>query len=107
MTVWSDTVVWANCKLAYIGMTRQRGINSEALLADFRAREESVISWLKMSRDHEITADQRLSVQDQPIQALQYYSQPGRGWDVGSGGLAGWGWNAPGAIGRTGGRGIR
>jgi len=25
LTVWSDTVVWANCELAYIGMTRQRG----------------------------------------------------------------------------------
>jgi hypothetical protein len=46
-------------------------------MVDFRAREESVMSWLKMSRDHEITADQRLSIQDQPIQALRYYAQPG------------------------------
>ena len=114
LTVWSDTVVWANCELAYIGMTRQRGINSEALLADFRAREESVTSWLRMSRDHEVTPDQRLSIQDQPVQALRYYAQPGRGWDVGSGGLAGIGavaspYAGNGAIGRygAGGRGTR
>lgn len=89
LTVWSDTVVWANCELAFVGMTRQRGINSEALVSDFQAREKAVMSWLQMSRDHEVTCDQRLSIQDQPNAALQYFAQPARGWDVGSGGYGG------------------
>lgn len=82
LTVWSDTVIWANSELCYIGITRKRGINSEALMADFRAREEAVLSWLKSARDHEITPDQRLSIQDQPQQALRYFAQPTRGWDA-------------------------
>lgn len=109
LTVWSDTVVWVNCELTFIGVTRQRGINTEAMLADFRAREEGVLSWLKMARDHEITPDQRLSMQDQPQQALQYRAQPARGWDVGSGGGVGYGgvytpspYAGNGAIGRYG-----
>lgn len=89
LTIWSDTVVWANCELSFIGITRQRGINSEALAADFQARESAVMSWLKMSRDHEITTDQRLSIQDQPNAALQYFAQPARGWDAGSSGVYG------------------
>ena len=98
LTVWSDTVVWANCELTYIGATRRRGINSEALMSEFRAREDAVLSWLKMARDHELTPDQRLSTQDQPVQALQYYAQPGRGWEVNRGGFY---WQYPGAIGKT------
>lgn len=101
LTVWSSTVVWANSELAYIGATRQRGINSEALVADFRARDEAVMSWLQRSRDHEITPDQRLSVESQPTQALQYFAQPARGWDVrGVGTLGGPYSGLPGSIGR-------
>lgn len=81
LTVWSDTVVWANAELAYIGATRRRGINTEAMQADFKDREAAVMSWLKQARDHEITPDQRLSVQDQPVQALRYLAQPSQGWD--------------------------
>jgi hypothetical protein len=81
LTVWSDTVVWANSELAYIGATRRRGINTEAMQADFKDREAAVMSWLKQARDHEITPDQRLSVQDQPVQALRYLAQPSQGWD--------------------------
>lgn len=111
LTVWSDTVVWANCELTFIGATRKRGINTEAMLADFQAREAGVLSWLKMARDHEITPDQRLSTLDQPQQALQYRAQPARGWDIGSGGLGGGGaygiytpspYSGNGAIGRYG-----
>ena len=82
LTVWSDTVVWANSELAYIGATRKRGINTEAMQQDFKDRETNVMSWLKSARDHEITPDQRLSIQDQPVQALRYLAQPSQGWDV-------------------------
>lgn len=101
LNVWSSTVVWANSELAYIGATRRRGINSEALMADFRARDEAVTSWLQRSRDHEITPDQRLSVESQPTQALQYFAQPARGWDAGRGVLGGPYSGLPGAIGRV------
>lgn len=85
LSVWSDTIVWANCELTYIGATRKRGINSEALASEFHEREQGVLSWLKMSRDHEITPDSRLSAQDQPVQALRYLSAPSRGWEFGGG----------------------
>jgi hypothetical protein len=49
--------------------------------ADFKDREAAVMSWLKQARDHEITPDQRLSIQDQPVQALRYLAQPSQGWD--------------------------
>lgn len=104
LTVWSSTVVWANSELAYIGATRQRGINSEALVADFRARDEAVMSWLQRSRDHEITPDPRLSIESQPQQALQYFAQPARGWDAGRGavGVLGGPYSGlPGSIGRV------
>lgn len=81
LTIWSDTVVWCNSEICYIGITRKRGINSEALMADFRAREDAVISWLKSARDHEITPLQALSTNDLPKQALRYLAQPARGWD--------------------------
>lgn len=81
LTVWSDTVVWANAELAYFGSARRRGLNTEAMQADFKDREAAVMSWLKQARDHEITPDQRLSVQDQPVQALRYLAQPSQGWD--------------------------
>jgi len=89
LTIWSDTICWANSELTFLGATRKRGINSEALLADFQRREEAVRSWLKSARDHELTPDQRLSIQDQPQAALQYFAQPARGWDAGSGGYYG------------------
>lgn len=105
LTAWSDTVVWANCELAYVGITRRRGINVEALNEDFKTREEAVTSWLKMARDHEVTPDQRLSTQDQPQQALRYIGPPSRGWDAG-GCLAGLSnpYAGPGSIGRFRGR---
>ena len=81
LTVWSDTVVWANSELAYFGSARRRGLNTEAMQADFKDREAAVMSWLKQARDHEITPDQRLSIQDQPVQALRYLAQPSQGWD--------------------------
>lgn len=82
LTIWSDTVCWANSELTFLGATRKRGINSEALLADFQAREAAVRNWLKSARDHELTPDPRLSTQDLPKQALQYFAQPSRGWDA-------------------------
>lgn len=85
LRVWSDTVVFANCEIAYFGAARRRGQNTEAMLSDFRAREADVLSWLKGSRDHEITPDPRLSAEDQPKQGLQYVGPPGRGWDFGRG----------------------
>lgn len=88
LTIWSSTVVWANCELAYIGATRRRGINSEGLLADFRAREEAVMSWLKAARDSEISPDVRLSIQNLPTQVLRYQAQPARGWE--RDGAVGW-----------------
>lgn len=88
LQIWSDTVVWANSELCYIGITRKRGINSEALMADFRAREDAVTSWLKSARDHEITPLKALSTLDLPRQALRYLAQPARGWDRESYGVA-------------------
>lgn len=107
LQVWSSTVVWANCELAYIGASRKRGLNTEAMISDFQRREETVISWLKASRDHEITPDERLSVADLPQQALRYDGPVGRGWDRGRSATAdlyGSPYNGNGAIGRYRGR---
>lgn len=83
LTYWSDTVVEINCELAYIGITRRRGRNTEESADDFAARAEEARLWLESSRDHMITPDERLSVQDQPVQALRYLASPSRGWEGG------------------------
>lgn len=83
LRTWSQTVVWANCELAVIGATRQRGINTEADAFNINAREGAVKSWLEAARDHEITPDQRLSNNDRS-RALCYIAPDpyGRGWDA-------------------------
>ena len=81
LTAWSETVVAVNCELAYIGAARKRGLNSEANLADFRAREEQARQWCREARDRMITPDQRLSQATLGTQAVGYYGPRARGWD--------------------------
>lgn len=82
LTAWSETVVWANCEIAYIGAARQRGLNTEANLGDFRAREENVSAWLTSARDRQITPDQRPSDAGLGTQAIGYRGPLSRGWDA-------------------------
>lgn len=78
---WSETVVWANCELAYILLARQRGVNTEADAQNFLTREQNVVKWLESARDGEITPDQRESTANLGSQAFKYIGQPSRGWD--------------------------
>ena len=77
---WSETVVWVNTELAYIMAARQRGINTEGDMANFAAREKTVLDWLKSARDGEITPDQRESTANLGSQAFRYVGERLRGW---------------------------
>lgn len=81
LSVWSQTVVWMNCELAYFGAARRRGQNTEAMLSDFKSREAAAELWLQQARDHEITPDPRLSAEDRPTQPFQLVGPEARGWD--------------------------
>lgn len=83
---WSETVVWANCELAYCMLARQRGVNTEASAPNFEAREKIVFDWVKAARDGEITPDQRESLDNLGLQAFKYIGSSARGWDQPFGG---------------------
>lgn len=82
---WSETVVWANAELAYIGLARKRGINTEGDAQNFRDRDADVKEWLRAARDREITPDLRESDADLGAQAFRYVGPPARGWDAPAG----------------------
>lgn len=93
LTMWSATVVWANCELAYLLATRSKGLNMEgSQFANIRDREAAVTSWLQAAQDREITPDVRLSKQQAGTQAMRMIAQPRRGWDGPPGGNGGGGW---------------
>lgn len=81
LTQWSETVVWANCELAYIGLYRKRGGNTEGEWQNFRDREKEVKEWLRAARDREITPDPRPSDANLGQQAALYRGDRARGWD--------------------------
>lgn len=81
LTAWSETVVWANTELAYVGLFRKRGGNTEGDWQNFRDREAQVLSWCQKARDREITPDTRLSDANIPNQAMGYVGDQARGWD--------------------------
>lgn len=81
LTAWSETVVWANCELCYIGAARKRGLNTEANAGDFQRREAKVEQWLKDAQNRLITPDPRPSDAGLGRQAIGYKGQIARGWD--------------------------
>lgn len=81
LTQWSETVVWANTEIAYVGLYRKRGGNTEGDWQNFRDREQAVLSWCKSARDREITPDPRPSEADLGAQAFKYVGDRARGWD--------------------------
>lgn len=90
---WSQSVVWANCELAYLGLTLQRGTNTEADSQAWKLRDAKVSEWMRLARDHEITPGQRLIAQEEPYQPVQYVgpSLPtwGQSWSGGNGSTGG------------------
>lgn len=91
LTAWSETVVWANCELAYIGAARRRGVNTESNFTDFHRREDQVKQWCMDARDRLITPDVRASDESIGEQAIGYKGPASRGWSAQRGGT-GRGW---------------
>ena len=89
LTYWSESVVWANCELAYVGLYRKRGGNTAADWQNFRDREAAVLQWCVDAQNREITPDVRNSDAGLGSQAMNYVGPPARGWDQPRGYMAG------------------
>ena len=89
---FSLSIVWANCELAYIGLAKIRGFNTDSDVQALMAREKAVNEWMRLTRDHEITPDKALAIAEQPYQPIRYIGPTLPSWGGSpDGGGGGWG----------------
>jgi hypothetical protein len=72
LSAWSDSIVWANCEIAYLGLARLRGVNTDSDVLAMKERQRQVDEWLRAARDHEITPAPRLVETEISYQPIRY-----------------------------------
>jgi len=88
---FSLSIVWANCELAYIGLAKIRGFNTDSDVQALTAREKAVNEWMRLTRDHEITPDKSLVIAESPYQPIRYIGPTLPSWGGSpDGGGGGW-----------------
>jgi phage gp36-like protein len=91
LSSFSLSIVWANCELAYIGLAKIRGFNTDSDVQALTAREKAVNEWMRLTRDHEITPDKSLVIAESPYQPIRYIGPTLPSWGGSpDGGGGGW-----------------
>lgn len=77
---WSETVVWAQCEIAYSMLANKRGHDPEAKTEKTVAkRRQDALDWLNSAKEYQITPDPVLQ-QMEPDQVGIMKSDLPRGW---------------------------
>ncbi len=78
---WSETVVWAQCEIAFAGLMAKRGHDPEAKTeSTVGKRLKAALDWLNEAKEYEVTPDPLLQAAE-PDQVGIFQSDTPRGWN--------------------------